>query len=58
MYSVIQDIIQWAWQSGTGYNTTEQQLIYYICGAVIIILTVSFVDLIYRVFGHFWNGKT
>lgn len=58
MYSIIQEIINWAWNTGTGYNTTEQSIIYYICGALILLLTVVFVDLIYRVFAHFWNGKT
>lgn len=59
MYTVILNIIDWVWQSGTaGYNTTEQQIIYYICGSVIVILVVVFVDLVFRVFSHFWHGRT
>lgn len=54
MYDVIETIIGHVWNTNN-YNTTEQQLIYYICGACIIILTVVFIDLIYRVFRHFWR---
>ena len=55
MYDVIYDIIGHVWQSGTNYNSTEQQTIFYIAGSLIIILTVVFIDLIYRVFRHFWR---
>lgn len=55
MYDVIYDIISHVWETGTSYNTTEQQTIYYICGCLIIILTVFFVDMVYRVFRHFWR---
>lgn len=55
MYDLIYQIIGHVFQSGTGYNTTEQQIYMYICGSLIIILTVVFIDLIYRVFRHFWR---
>ena len=55
MYNLIVNIIDHVWQSGTNYNSTEQQTIYYICGALIIILTVIFVDTIKDVFRHFWR---
>lgn len=55
MYDVINDIIGHVWQTGTNYNSTEQQLIYFICGACIIVFSVVFIDLIYRVFRHFWR---
>lgn len=56
MFDVIYGIVSHAWESD-GWNNTEQQLYVYICGSLIIILTVTFIDLIYRVFSHFWNGR-
>lgn len=56
MFSVIEGIIQHVWDSEM-WNNTEQQVIYYICGALIIILTCVFIDLVYRVFSHFWRGQ-
>lgn len=53
MYQLIQDIINHAWQSN---YTGDQQYIYYIAGALIIILVVVAVDLIYRLFAHFWRA--
>lgn len=55
MYDIISEIIKHNWNSSAGGNTTEQQLIYYICGTLIIVLTAVFIDLIYRVFRHFWR---
>lgn len=53
MYNIISQIINHSWiSSGSG----DQQYIYYISGALIIILCVTFVDLIYRVFRHFWRS--
>lgn len=52
MYDLIEAIISHSWQSN---YTGDQQYIYYICGALIIIFAVVFVDLIYRVFSHFWR---
>lgn len=52
MYDVISNIINHEYISN--YNG-DQQYIYYICGAVIVILTVVFIDMIYRVFRHFWR---
>ena len=52
MYEIIEQIINHTWQ--TNY-TGDQQYIYYICGAVIIILLVVSIDLVYRVFSHFWR---
>ena len=52
MYDIVSGIIDHSW------NTTssgEQQYIYYICGALIILLTCVFIDLVYRVFRHFWK---
>lgn len=53
MYDIISDIIGHEWVSN---YSGDQQYIYYIAGAIIIILTVVFIDLVYRVFSHFWNG--
>ena len=55
MYDIISEIIDHVYESSYG---GDQQYIYYICGALIIILTVVTIDLIYRVFSHFWrSGK-
>lgn len=53
MFDIIQDIINHSWVT---QNAGDQQYIYYIAGALIIILSVTFIDLIYRVFSHFWRG--
>lgn len=53
MYEVIEQIIAHSWQSN---YTSDQQYIYYIAGAVIILLVVVFVDMIYRTFSHFWRA--
>lgn len=52
MYDVISRIIDHSWSTGTN----DQSYIYYICGALIVVFTVVFIDLIYRVFSHFWRG--
>lgn len=51
MYDLIADIIDHSWTTGT----SEQQYIYYICGALIVLLTCVIIDLVYRVFSHFWK---
>lgn len=53
MYDIIYEIIGHSWQSN---YTSDQQYIYYIAGALIILLTVVAVDLIYRLFSHFWRA--
>lgn len=53
MYDIISGIIDHSWQSN---YTTDQQYIYYIAGAVIILLTVVVIDLVYRTFSHFWRA--
>lgn len=52
MYSVISSIINHSWIT---QNAGDQQYIYYIAGAVIVVLTVVIVDLVYRVFRNFWR---
>lgn len=54
MYDVIDNIISHTWES---QYSSDQQYIYYICGALIVIFSVVFIDLVYRVFSHFWRGK-
>lgn len=53
MYDIISEIIHHAWVTT---NAGEQQYIYFVCSALIILLTVVFVDLIYRTFSHFWRA--
>lgn len=52
MYQIIEQIINHSWTTGD----SSQQYIYYICGALIIVLTAVFIDMVYRVFSHFWRG--
>lgn len=51
MYDIIYGIIDHQWTTGT----SEQQYIYYICGVLIILTFCVLVDLIYRIFSHFWR---
>ena len=53
MYDIISEIIGHVWQST---NAGEQQYIFYICGSLIILLTVVFVDMIYRTFSQWWRS--
>lgn len=58
MFQVVYNIISHVWETGNyAMNSTEQQTIYYICGAIIIVLLAIFTDLVYRVFSHFWSGR-
>lgn len=50
MYDIIMGIIGHAYVSG------EPQYVYYICGALICILTVVFVDFIKDIFSGFFRG--
>lgn len=52
MYDIISGIIDHSWITT---NSGEQQYIYYICGALIVILTCVIIDLTYRIIGHFWR---
>lgn len=52
MYDIVKGIIDHVWQT---QNATDQQYIYYICSVLIPVLTFVFIDLIYRVFRHFWR---
>lgn len=56
MYEIIENIIQHVWNTNS-YSSSEQQIIYYICGALIILFSVVFIDLVYRVFSNFWKSK-
>lgn len=51
MYNIVSQIIDHSWYQGGN----DQQYIYYICGAIIIMLTAIFIDIIYRVFRGFWS---
>ena len=53
MYDVIREIINHTWQSN---YTSDQQYIYYIAGTLIVIFSVVIIDLVYRIFGHFWKS--
>ena len=52
MYDVVKNIIDHVWQTQT---TGDQQIIYYICGCLIVLFAVVIIDLIYRIIGHFWR---
>ncbi|MBQ9839099.1 MAG: hypothetical protein IJO56_06400 [Oscillospiraceae bacterium] len=53
MYDIIYEIIGHNWTTGD----SAQQYIFFVCAALIIILTVVFIDMVYQVFSHFWSGK-
>lgn len=57
MYDLIKSIVSHVWDSGTGYNSTEQQIYLYICGALILLFSVVVIDLFYRIIrGIFKKG--
>lgn len=51
MYDVIGNIIQYSGSNSALYD----EFAFNCSGALIIVLTVVFVDLLYRVFRHFWR---
>ena len=51
MYDIIENLINHNWVTGT----SDQQYIYYICGALIILFPCVIIDMVYRVFSHFWK---
>lgn len=53
MYDLIANIIDHTWQSN---YSSDQQYIYYICGALIVILTVIFIDVIRDIIRSFIRG--
>lgn len=50
MFDLIKNIINYP--TGTGYTNIDSYVIY-ICGAIIILLTCIFIDLIFKVFRAF-----
>lgn len=52
MYDIIENLIGHTYVTG---DSMQQYIIYCSC-VVIVILTVVFVDMVYRVFRHFWRG--
>lgn len=53
MYELIEGIIDHAWVSN---YSGDQQYIYYVCCAMIPLLTVVFVDFIKDIFSGFFRG--
>lgn len=54
MYDIISGIIAHTWQSN---YTSDQQYIYYICGAVIIVFSVAFIDAIKSLLSAYLPGR-
>lgn len=52
MYDIIEAIIGHTWQSN---YTSDQQYIYYICGAMIMVMFTVILDLTYRVLRRIWR---
>lgn len=52
MFEVICNILGFTIEAGSA----EFQAVVFACLALIIILTCIFIDMIYRVFSHFWRG--
>lgn len=51
MYDIIVNMIGHSWTT----NDSAQQYIYYICGCLIVLFACVAIDLVYRVFSHFWR---
>lgn len=51
MYELISNIINHSWATGT----SEQQYIYYICGALILVVVTVVLDMVYRIFDNMWR---
>lgn len=49
MYDIIYNIISHSWEN----QNSMQQYIVYICGALIIVLTAIFLDMVVRIFFRF-----
>lgn len=54
MFDLIDSIINASWDTDY-FSSTFWQSGTYICGALIIILAVTFIDLVYRTFSAFWK---
>lgn len=52
MYQIVEQIINHNWVTGS----SDQQYIYYICGALIVLFAVVFIDMIRDVFRGFFRG--
>ena len=52
MYDIIRSIIDHSYTTGD----TMQQYIIYTCCVLIILYSTVFIDIIYRIFSHFWRG--
>ena len=52
MYQIISQIINHAWNTGT----SEQQYIYYICGAIIVLFAVVVIDIVRDIFSAICRG--
>ena len=53
MYDIVKNIIDHEWISN---YTSDQQYIYYICGALVILFAVVFIDIIRSIFLGFFRG--
>lgn len=52
MYDILYSIIDHSYSSGD----SMQQYIIYGCVCLIIMFSAVFLDMVYRVFTHFWRG--
>lgn len=53
MYAIIEQIISHSWET----QNSAQQYIYYICGALIIVFSAVFLDMVVRIFFRFTGIK-
>lgn len=51
MYQVIYNILQHSYTQGDNL----QSYVLYTCCTLIVILVITFIDLIYRIFSNFWR---
>lgn len=52
MYDIVSNIIDHSWSTGS----SEQQYVYYICGSLIVVFSVVFIDMIRDIFRSFTRG--
>lgn len=49
MYEMIESML--------AHEISDPQQVEFICGALILVFTVVFIDMVYRIFSHFWRGR-
>lgn len=51
MYDLVSGLIDHSWATNSG----EQSYVYYICGTLIVVMTVMFIDIAYNALRQWWR---